>query len=93
VDIPKQSNDMARGNQREMSREKNQAKIDLKLKQAGKVNTTKPGVIAIIYLKQYANSHSLSLLSFFIITYRAEIRRRGTKVTRGRWRPRWQPKS
>jgi hypothetical protein len=57
---------MARGNQREMSREKNQAKIDLKLKQAGKVNTTKPGEITIIYLKQRTNSPSLSPLPYLL---------------------------
>jgi hypothetical protein len=79
---------MARGNQREQSREKAQVKQQAKLKQQGKVRFS--GRYKIEFLLHVSNLPSIAILSCLI--YRAEIPRLETKVMPVLSRPKLPPK-
>jgi hypothetical protein len=92
VTLPPANPNMARGNQREISRAKNQTKIDAKKKQEGKVGLVVRSRYLVPCLCRQLSDCGISHTPYLYPTTRVAIQWPGTKVTRRPCRPNSRPK-
>jgi hypothetical protein len=83
---------MARGNQREISRAKNQTKLDAKKKQEGKVGLVVRSRYLVPCLCRLLSDCGISHTPYLYSTTRVALQWPGTKVTRRPYRPNSRPK-